>query len=302
MEIKQLTRAGFTEFPQIFAIPGTLIADVTPDNGEPRQHVIQDVALATDASIQGAIYSPQHNRCTVKVTSMDGAVVQDFRIKFDAGYAEFRGQKLLHVTVIDTQRIINRKQHYLTLELSTGQRRTVRRPKQQTIIAARVEDWMLDNLAPIENWKANNLADRGLHTYFSPCDFPDHYEEEFRRKLISARICFVLFGGNSRYKTNLDELIAAGYLTSYPQIDIPSKVLRKYDSKINYTFMGLVQKGGRGGNTMNLQTANRIARMSGEPVSVEDMLSQLDTMTSVRLGPMRVWALGIATKTIKRSS
>lgn len=302
MEIKQLTRLGFTEFPQIFAIPGTLITDMTLDNGEVRQHAIQEIDLATDATIQGAIYSPQQNRCTVKVTSRDGALVQDFRIKFDAGYTEFKGQKLLHVTVVDTQRTFNRKQHYLTLELSNGKRRTLRRPRQNTVISARVEDWLPDNLAPVESWKPDSLTDKGLHLYFSAAYFPEHYDDEFRRKLIAARICFVLFHGDSKYKTSLDELIAAGYLTGYPQIDIPAKVLRQYDSKINYTFMGLMQKGGQGGHTMNLQTANRIARMSGESVSVEDMLSQLDTMTSVRLGPMRVWALGIATKTIKELS
>ena len=84
-----------------------------------------------------------------------------------------------------------------------------------------------------------------------------------------------------------------------PEFDVPARVLRKYDTKVDYQFVGLVQKGGKPNHTMNLQTAKRVSRFTGESVSEQELLKTLSNFPCYRLGPLQLWAIGTATKVTK---
>jgi hypothetical protein len=238
----------------------------------------------------------------VSVESQKGAVVQDFRLKVNVGFPEFKGKKMLHVKVIDTPHMVGKKHYYLTLQLDNGTTRAIRNAKKQSAVFNCLEVWLREHLPPPDSWDISKLPNQDVQQYLDPSDMSQYYDADFKRRIIASRICFSLFESMSKAKLTLPALMEAGLLTEYPQIDVPYKVLKRYDTKIQYQFVGLAQKGGNGGHTMNLQTAQRISRLLGESVSVEDMLSQLDNLASVSLGPMRLWVLGIANKITKRLS
>lgn len=297
MEITTLTDRGFATYPRVFVIPTTITSDVI-HRGTTSHFESSDITLPADATIRTAIYSLRSNRCTLNVASHDGAVLQDFKLKFNYCHQEFRGIRTLHVEVVDTPHMEGKKRHYLSLKMSNGVVKTVR--KQCTIeeTIRRMEDWFRGNMKPLADIHMEAIKDKKAREYLDPGSISGYYDETFRRNIVSNRLCYVL--SNAGMHITLDQLIAAGFFSEYPQIEVPIKVLKKYDTRIKYEFMGVIQRGGNGGHIMNLQTAKRIEQRIGEPVSVDSILSQLNSIPSVRFGLMQVWAIGIATKTTKR--
>lgn len=298
MQIKQLTNQPFRDYPTVFVTPISLF--VQTDNCGHTRHV-ERTLLDKDAVIQSAVYDSKRNLCQIRVLSKGGALVQSFDLKFDAGYEAFRGLKTLHVTLEDTPHQVHGRWRPAKLRTADGRIHYVHKPRTVTALNHKLTEWLLRELRTKDECHPDKISNKDAREYLDVWNDKQlsYFPEHMRRGTLARRIAFELFG-SSRQKTNLHELVEAGFIPCLPQLEVSAKVLRRYGTKIEYQFVGLVQKGGKPNHTMNMQTARRVSRFTGESVSEEDLLSRLTGhFPYLDLGPLKVWAVGTATKVTK---
>ena len=301
MEIKQLTTTPFTEYPTVFQIPLSLRVRTKSNDGASHDRTVKCVHLGKDAFIQSAVYSKERNRCEVRVVSANGALTQSFQLKFDSGYEAFKGLKTLHVTLIDAPKKSHGRVRPAKLKTADGKVHYVSKDSTLGRLRELFSKWVSDNVdLTTASEVVNKIKDQNVRCYLDVwydvglAYCPRHMLMPF----LAKRVSFVLF--TEKKPITLQELCDIGLLPGLPELDVPARVLRKYDTKVEYRFVGLVQEGGKPNHTMNLQTAKRVSRFTGESVSEQELLRHLrNNIPSFRLGPLRIWAIGTATKTTK---
>ena len=301
MEIRSLTNADALWYPSVVAIACGVQFTECDEEGKIRHRYNSIAGSPNDrVKIESAIYDPRHNMINVSCRNDQGNV-NVYGVHLEAGSKEMKGRRTLTCKVLSLAMKSQGRKLRGELETMNGHKLTMTRLKHERAVDIEVNCWIhklalnggfltatFDNVEPKLRQK---LLDAQKTSYWSA---------DFKLRVMLNEISNAVTGW-LQDRVSIKDAIAWGLIPDYPVVELPYSLFHKYDQEEKLEFQGLYIPHSETAHKMNLQTAARISRAMGEPVTVDDLSHAVHgvALPNIVIGGHSAYCLATATKTTK---
>lgn len=300
MEIKPLTKAEPLWYPSVVAVSCSIQSAASDDEGNLKQHYLTSVGTQDALKIESAIYDERHNAIRVSCRDDSGSV-SVYSVHLDAGAKEMKGRRTLTCKVLSLA--VKKDRHKIRGELETthGTRIPVARLKRENGVDMAVNTWIHSLPSSPELLTSSfdgvepKLRERLIHSRDT-----SYWSAEFKHRVLLNEICGAITGW-LQDRITIQQAIDWKLIPDYPVVELPYSLFHKYDTEEKLTFQGLYVPHSDTAHRLNMQTAARISRALGEPITVEELsqAAQHVALPYICIGSHVVYCLATATKTTK---
>lgn len=274
------------EFPVVASMHAELIEERPRSNGGHSLDVGRYAHLPQDARVISDRYDVTRNKLMLTVLTNGGAVQRVFRARLSLDKRIAAGIKLFRVKVLRIPPPMEHGGKGIFQDMQGKEYKFPRR-KLHPRIQEKLSDWINEvyrNGIPNVDWTKvpKGVKDALNFDELQKCTWTTQYVRDCRA---AGRVAYQLLHAPSN-PLEMSVAVESGLLPYYPVIDIPGKVLHKWNTFEKIQYMGVIQEGGASNYTKNIQTANRISAAIGEPVTPEQLLKLKFThvLNSIYLG------------------